>query len=483
MGTRKRLKQSLEQLYPSSLQRLYGDMTTLIRRKLWLQIIIGMFLGILIGVLLGPSMGWVSPKVAGIIGEWIALPGYFFLGVIQMIIVPLVFASVVRGLAANENMDQLRQTGLKLVVYFLLTTILAVVLGITVGQLVKPGSFINISGIEGMEADIDVSDTETARPGDGSLLRQIPENLVSVLPSNPLSAMTNSEMLQVVIFAFAFGLALVSMPARSAKPMLDFLGALEGICMNIVRWVMLIVPLAVLGLIAKVVLQTGIAVIQSLGIYVLTVLLGFFLLLVLYLLIVATLGGRNPFTFLSHIREAMIMAFSTNSSAATMPTSLKVAEENLKIRPSLARFVVPVGATVNMGASALYQGLATIFIAQLYNIDLALPALVSLVMTAVGASIGTPATPGVGIIVLSSVLVSAGIPLEGLTLLIGIDRILELFRASLNVTGDLVACTVMEKTVKVSVDRDTEQEKQHQAEIQREATGEDTIVREEEASA
>jgi len=215
--------------------------------------------------------------------------------------------------------------------------------------------------------------------------------------------------------------------------------------MTIVRWAMLMVPIAVLGLIAKVTLQTGVEVLQSLGFYVATVLIGFLLLLIFYLLIVTVLGRRNPLTFLGKIREPMIMAFSTNSSAATMPVSIQTAEEKLNIQPSIARFIIPIGATVNMDASALYQGLATIFIAQMYGIDLPIATLVVIVLTAVGASIGTPATPGVGIIILSSVLVSVGIPLEGLTLLIGIDRILELFRAALNVTGDLVASTVLDR--------------------------------------
>jgi Na+/H+-dicarboxylate symporter len=257
--------------------------------------------------------------------------------------------------------------------------------------------------------------------------------------------MTNSEMLQIVIFAFAFGLALISMPVKTAKPMLDFLASLEEVCMTIVRWAMLMVPIAVLGLIAKVTLQTGVEVLQSLGFYVATVLIGFLLLLIFYLLVVTVLGRRNPLTFLGKIREPMIMAFSTNSSAATMPVSIQTAEEKLNIQPSIARFIIPIGATVNMDASALYQGLATIFIAQMYGIDLPIATLVVIVLTAVGASIGTPATPGVGIIILSSVLVSVGIPLEGLTLLIGIDRILELFRAALNVTGDLVASTVLDR--------------------------------------
>lgn len=365
---------------------------------------------------------------------------------VQMIIVPLVFSSVVRGIAANENVEQLQKTGFRLAIYFLLTTTVAVFIGVSVGQLVQPGSYVDASIRESLQADAEAL-PDTVSVQEGFSIEQFPQNLVNLLPNNPLSAMSNSEMLQVVIFALAFGLALISMPARTAKPMLDFLGSLEEVCMTIMRWVMLMVPLAVFGLIAKVTLQTGLEVLQSLGIYVLTVLAGFVVLLLFYLFIAWALGRRNPLTFLRKIRQPMLMAFSTNSSAATLPVTIQTAEQQLGIRSSTARFIIPIGATVNMDASALYQGLATIFIAQLYGIDLSIASQLAIVTTAVGASIGTPATPGVGIIILSSVLVSVGIPLEGLTLLIGIDRILELFRSSLNVTGDLVAATVMDRGI------------------------------------
>ncbi len=446
MADKRPFFQSLEQIHPRSLLHLADQLQELIKSRLWLQILIAMGLGIGVGVLLGPTVGLLPADTAGIIGEWIALPGYFFLGIIQMIIVPLVFSSVVRGIAANENVEQLQKTGFRLAIYFLLTTTVAVFIGVSVGQLVQPGSYVDASIRESLQADAEAL-PDTVSVQEGFSIEQFPQNLVNLLPNNPLSAMSNSEMLQVVIFALAFGLALISMPARTAKPMLDFLGSLEEVCMTIVRWVMLMVPLAVFGLIAKVTLQTGLEVLQSLGIYVLTVLAGFVVLLLFYLFIAWALGRRNPLTFLRKIRQPMLMAFSTNSSAATLPVTIQTAEQQLGIRSSTARFIIPIGATVNMDASALYQGLATIFIAQLYGIDLSIASQLAIVTTAVGASIGTPATPGVGIIILSSVLVSVGIPLEGLTLLIGIDRILELFRSSLNVTGDLVAATVMDRGI------------------------------------
>jgi Na+/H+-dicarboxylate symporter len=289
-------------------------------------------------------------------------------------------------------------------------------------------------------------------------------------------AMTKSEMLQIVVVALIFGLALVALPAETAHPLVELLGSLEAVCMAIVRWVMLIAPFAVFGLIAKVTLATGLDVLLGMGVYVGVVLLGFVALLVFYMAIVAILGRRNPIKFLGQIRDAQLMAFSTNSSAAAMPVSLQVAEEKLEVRPSTARFIIPIGATVNMDASALYQGMATVFIAQVYGIDLPMTSLLVIVVTAVGASIGTPATPGVGIVVLSTVLTSAGVPLEGLTLIIGLDRVLELFRAALNVTGDLVACTVMDRIVPTEISREEELAVEAERQRQREASGAETLV-------
>ncbi len=447
------LFKSLELINPRNLVYLSDSFLDLLRSKLWLKILVAMFLGVLTGFFLGPSMGWVNENTSETIGAWIALPGYFFLAVIQMIIIPLVFSSVVRGLASNENVEQLRKTGLWLVIYLLFTTSLAVTIGVLVGEVVQPGNYIDAEYKRQMQEDLKVSKIEkNASSMDADFdLKTIPENLVKILPTNPLRSMTNAEMLQVVIFAIAFGLALISMPKKNAEPMMEFLSSLEEICMTIVRWIMLIVPIAVFGLIAQATLKTGIEVLQSLGVYILTVLFAFVLLLIMYLVIVTVLGQRNPFKFLRQISNPMLVAFSTNSSAATMPVSIQTAEEELKVRSSTARFIIPIGATINMDASALYQGLATIFIAQLYGIDLSIGAQVAIVLTAVGASIGTPATPGVGIIILSSVLVSVGIPVEGLTLLIGIDRILELFRSSLNVAGDLVATVVMDRFLKTKI--------------------------------
>jgi Na+/H+-dicarboxylate symporter len=210
-------------------------------------------------------------------------------------------------------------------------------------------------------------------------------------------------------------------------------------------------------------MRTGIGVLLSLALYALSVIAALFGLLIVYMLIVSFLGRRNPLRFLGHIRDAQLLAFSTGSSAATMPVSMRVAEENVGIRPSTSQLVIPMGATVNMGGTACFHGVATLFMAQLFGIDLAGSALLALITTSLGSSIGAPATPGVGIAILATVLTSVGIPLAGVALIMGIDQILERFRCVLNITGDLVACTVMDRFVEAP--RTIEQEHRDQAEL------------------
>lgn len=471
--------QALETVHPRNLKDLYIHLQSLTRARLWLQILIGMVLGILTGLLLGPDMDWVKPKTGEIIGEWLALPGYFFLALIQLIVVPLVLSSVVRGIAASQDVDQLRKTGSRLLVYFVVTTALAVAIGITVGLVMKPGSYIDASKLEAGQAAqseaIDLSDV-TEGGEEGFSLKTLPRDIVALIPENPSNVLANADMLKVVILALILGVALVSLAASQAKPLLELLGSIEAVCMTIVQKLMLIAPAAVFGLIAQVTIKTGVGVLLGMGVYVGVVLLGFAVLLLFYMLILVVLGRYNPLKFLGAVREAQLMAFSVNSSAAVMPLSIKTAEEKLDVRPSTAQFVIPIGATINMNGSALYQGLATIFIAQVFGITLPISALLALIVTAVGASIGTPATPGVGIIVLSTVLTSAGLPLEGITLIIGLDRILEMFRTMLNVTGDLIACVVMDRSIQLKQSKAEEQAEAARIEETRAATGEDVVM-------
>jgi Na+/H+-dicarboxylate symporter len=233
-----------------------------------------------------------------------------------------------------------------------------------------------------------------------------------------------------------------------AKPMLDILETLQEVCMTVVRWAMWLAPWAVFGLMAQLTSKIGIQALLGMAVYVGTVLLGLVLLLVVLLAILGFAGGMGPRRFLSSSRDVMLLAFSTSSSAAVMPLSMKTAEQSLGVRPSISQFIIPLGATINMNGTALYQGVAAIFLAQVFGVDIGAGGLVLIVLTAVGASIGSPATPGVGIVILSSILVSVGVPASGVALIMGVDRILDMSRTTLNVCGDLTACVLMNRWIK-----------------------------------
>jgi len=432
----------------SQLHKLNEHLKALIKGRLWLQILIGMVLGIGAGILLSPSVGLVGKSNASIIASWLALPGYVFLAIIQMVVVPLVFASVLRGITSGGSIKKLKKSGGRLALYLLISAVVAIIIGILIGLLIQPGKFVDPSAIN-------QSDTagipQSVKP-EGNLtmanevsFKTIPNEIVSLVPSNPLGAALNSNMLQVVILSFIVGFALLSLSRKSAKPILNLMDSVQSVSLQIVKWVMYIAPFAVFGLLAQVTMKTGFEVLVGLSVYVLTVLGGLLVLLFVFLMAVAIIGKRNPFKFLSQSKDALLMAFSTDSSAAVIPLSIKTAIKKFKVKPSTAHFVIPVGATINMSGTALYQGLATIFMTQLFGMSLPVSALLGLIVTAVGASIGTPSVPGVGIIVLSSVLMSAGVPLIGIPLILGVDRILEMSRAVLNVAGDLVGCVLLDR--------------------------------------
>ncbi|MDY6981109.1 MAG: dicarboxylate/amino acid:cation symporter, partial [Pseudomonadota bacterium] len=431
-----------------------------------------------------PQTGLVDKEIAITLGEWLALPGKLFLAFIQMIVVPLILASIVRGIAAASDIQQLKSTGLWLGIYFITTTIAAVTIGISLGLFLKPGAYVDAQSLlgdtpaatvqtESLEQQVD----EFTRQETPLSLQTAPEKVTELLPTNPMSSMVEGDMLQIVIFAIVIGIGLLSLPPKSARPLMELFGSIQSVCMAIVGAVMTLAPLAVFGLLAQAMIKAGPQVITGLGVYSGAVVLGMAILLGFYLLIVLLVARRNSWHFMAAIREPFLLAFSTDSSAATMPITVKSAEEELKVRPSIAQFIVPLGATVNMGGTALYQGLATIFMAQMFEIELPISALVALVITAVGASIGTPAVPGVGIIVLATILGSVGVPLTGLALIIGVDRLLERFRTSLNVTGDLVACVVMDRYMPARQSHREEVQLQEETEQQRRNSAADVIIK------
>lgn len=419
----------------------------LIRGRLWLKVLIGMFAGILVGLLLGPTVGLVSPKTASIVGNWLAFPGQLFLVVIQMIVIPLIFASVVRGLTAGGNLEQLRRMGIRIGIYFVFTTCIAISIGLAVALVIKPGTTIDSALVQKAIG----SQAMTLKAGSASAalpsLGELPQKLLTVLPANPLTSMVEGQMLQVILFAIIIGIALVMMSQAQAKPLLDLLHSLQEVCMTVVKVAMRMAPIAVFGLMAQLTTKIGPEILLGMAIYVGTVLLGLAILVGFYLLLLFSVTRTLPGSFIKSTREVLLLAFSTSSSAAVMPVTIRTVEEKLKVKPSISNFVIPLGTTINMDGTALYQGVAAIFLAQVFGINIGVGGMLLIIVTAVGASIGSPGTPGIGIVILSLVLDSVGIPVAGIALIMGVDRLLDMSRTMVNVCGDMVATKVLERWI------------------------------------
>jgi len=417
-----------------------GDVRALLRERLWLQVLIAMALGIGTGLLIAPGAGFVGPKASVVIGSWLSLPGQAFLAAIKFVVVPLVLASVIRGIAAGDNPEAVGKIGIRTVMFFLVTTVCAVGIGLAVAMLIAPGTFIDPGQLAA------VPNANAAAPGVARpppQLAEMPQKIVALVPTNLLTSLVQGEMLHIVIGAAILGIAILALPASQAKPILDLLGGLQAVCMEIVKWVLRFAPIAVFGLMADIAARVGLKAISGMAAYVATVILGLLLLLVLYLLIVMVLARRSPIGFLRDTREALLLAFSTSSSAAVMPLSLQIAENKLRVPTSVSRFVIPLGTTINMGGTALYQAVAALFLAQVFGVSIGIMGITLIVVMAVGAAIGSPGTPGVGIVILASILETVGIPSIGIALIVGVDRILDMCRTVVNVCGDLVAATVI----------------------------------------
>ncbi|NLJ56347.1 MAG: dicarboxylate/amino acid:cation symporter [Firmicutes bacterium] len=441
------MKQNSELAHPKPLINLVQYLQGMIRGRLWLKILVAMVLGLATGMFLTSLTALLKKETVEVLGSWLAIPGNIFLGLIQMIVIPLIFASIIRGLASSEDLEQLKKVGIRLAFYFLMTTVLAIIIGLSISMFIGPGNYIDAQLMAVVNPEELVLNSNEAP--EGTDLNNLPAMFVSLIPENPLSSMVKREMLQIVLFAIIIGLALVAIPTHQARPILSLMGSLQEVCMTVVRWAMHLAPLAVFGLMAQITIKVGLNVLKGMAVYVGTVLLGLLVMICVYLLLVTFIARFSPRRFLQAVREAQLLAFSTSSSAAVMPLSLQTAEKKLGVRPSISQLLVPLGATINMDGTALYQAAATVFLAQVFSVKLGLPELLLIIVTTLGASIGSPATPGVGIVILAMVLNSVGIPSSGIALIIGVDRILDMSRTVVNVTGDLTACLVLDRWLSV----------------------------------
>ncbi|QUH19943.1 dicarboxylate/amino acid:cation symporter [Alkaliphilus sp. B6464] len=389
--------------------------------KLTTKILLGLLAGIIVGLLFTGSPELIKTFVAPI--------GTLFLNLIKMIIVPLVFSSLIVGAASTGDAKTLGRIGGKTMVYYLLTTAIAIVIGLFLGGVLQPGAGLTIP------VGVEVAQQEAP---------SLVDTFLNIIPSNPLKGLVEGNMLQIITFALFLGIGLTSLPEEKGRPFLNFFDSLAEIMYKITAFIMELAPYGVFGLMAPVVASNGPAVLLPLIKVIAAVYIGCIVhALVVYAPAVKLLGKMNPITFFKGVMPAAVTAFTTSSSSGTLPITIKSVKENLGVSDKIASFVLPLGATINMDGTALYQGVCALFVAQAYGITLTMPQLVTIVLTATLGSIGTAGVPGAGMIMLTIVLNSVGLPLEGIALIAGIDRVLDMARTCVNVVGDTSAAVVV----------------------------------------
>lgn len=399
------------------------------------KIFLGMILGVVLGAVLN-ILGTSESSFAGNLTAWLVnsvfdVVGQIFVASLKLLVVPLVFVSLVCGASAMGVNARMGHMAVKTLGLYLLTTAIAVSLALTFANVIDPGMGIEMSS----------ASTYEAKPAPS-----VKEVLINIFPTNPVKAMAEGNMLQIIVFAILMGVA-VTHSGEKGKAVLEFFDSFNEVVMTMVSFLMHLAPYGVFCLLAKLFSELGISAIADLAKYFFTVAL---VLLVhglgVYMILFKTLTRLSPWTLLKNVRPAMLFAFSTSSSSATIPVTMNVAERRIGIDNSIASFTVPLGATINMDGTAIMQGVATVFIAQAFNIDISLGGYIAVILTATLASVGTAGVPGVGLITLALVLQQVGLPVEGIALIIGVDRLLDMMRTAVNVTGDCMVSTVVARS-------------------------------------
>jgi len=411
-------------------------------KNLWLQVVISLLIGLVVGLFLGDDVGvGLDDDTLDSLSSYLSIPANIFLSVILMIIVPLIFTSIVVAIANLGTKDKLKTLGFGIGIYFVITTTIAILVGVSLASIIAPGSILDLTALQETH-DLSEDDLKVT---EGFSLDDIPNAVSTIIPRNPILSYLEGQMFSILVMALIVGLSMTVLPKESVKPLLDLLESIQKITLHILLISMKIVPFAVFGLIVGMVAKVGIGTMAGLGAYMGTVVLGLGIMLLVYTLILKFVAKRPVSSTFSKFRNPQTLAFSTASSMATMPVTLKTAEEDLKIDTRVSKFVIPLGTTVNMDGTALYQVIAVFFLAQLFAIELSMISMFVIIITSLLASIGTPAVPGAGVIVLSTILITVGIPPVGILLLISVDRILDMIRTMVNVTGDLTACCVFDR--------------------------------------
>lgn len=395
------------------------------------KILIAMILGVVVGLILNPLGDNVVVKEY-VVGFGFVLVGSVFVSLIQMMVVPLVFISLTLGAAQMGDIKKLGRIGGKTVGFYLMTTAIAITIAIVIALVIQPGSFMQLT-----------TEELTFEAKQSPAFVQV---LIDMVPRNPVDAMAKGNMLQIIIFSLITGTA-ITILGEKAKLVKELLEQANEVVLNMVMLIMKLAPIGVFALVGRTMATFGFDAIGSLLAYMLCVLLGLLIHgLVTYQGLLFATTGLNPIKFFKNFAPAMVVAFSTSSSNATLPVTIETAEARLGIKKELASFTLPLGATINMDGTAIMQGVATVFIAQLYGINLGLTDFVTVIATATIASIGTAGVPGVGLIMLSMVLTQVGLPVEAIGLILGIDRILDMCRTVVNITGDAVCSLIVAKT-------------------------------------
>ena len=403
--------------------------------QLYTKILIGLVAGAVVGLVANlTDIGWLRQTLVSL-----ELVGTAFIRLITMIVIPLVVASLMVGTASLGDIRKLGRIGSKTLVYYLLTTAIAVSIGLGVSNLFQPGS-----GVDPATRDQLAAQFESEAAGKMQMAAESPslkDVLLNLIPRNPVQAAAEFDLLPLIFFSVVFGAAVSLLPGDQKGAVMSFFDGVNGASMIVIGWVMKLAPYAVFALIGSIVAQFGLDLLRSLLIYSLVVILGLLLHMFGTISVMVRLAaGLNPISFFRRIVAAPIFGFSTSSSSATLPVTMRTAQEKLGVSKQVSSFVLPLGATINMDGTALYQAVAVMFIAQIYNIPLDLGAQLTVVLTATLASIGTAGVPSAGIIMLIVVLQSVGLGDKveaGIALILGVDRILDMLRTSVNVTGDL----------------------------------------------
>ncbi|MBF11747.1 MAG: dicarboxylate/amino acid:cation symporter [Flavobacteriaceae bacterium] len=408
------------------------------------KIIIGMFLGIFFG--LGLSF---FPTGKIFISNFIKPFGTIFINLLKLIAIPLILASLIKGVSDLKDISKLSQMGGKTILTYLITTLTAVTIGLILVNVIQPGKSISEETrnelIEAYANDTKAKKQAAVKQQESGPLQA----LVDMIPSNIfLAASNNRNMLQVIFFALFFGIGMILLPSKKVKSVKNFFDSFNAIILKLIDLIMLAAPYGVFALLAALVVEApSLELFQALALYAITLLLGLAAMILIYILIVKLFTKRKISFFVRGIAPAQLLAFSTSSSAATLPVTMECVEENLGVDEEVASFVLPIGATINMDGTSVYQGVAAVFIAQAFGLDLSLSAQLGIVFTATLASIGTAAVPSAGIVMLVIVLAQAGIPEAGLALIFAIDRPLDMCRTIVNVTGDAAVSMVVGKSI------------------------------------